>query len=223
MLQISRALPAPWIPQQRRWVGTDSKDGVRATGRWSGCQQEQAGCRELEVIPGATGHDKQLWEAGKGNRRDSYNLLAINMLSCSLFSHRDMRGVQETNFQFIPLHSKVEETHHPGVCQKTAQDIAFQIKQKYLFPRGKEKASNKQNRTTTKPTKTPETLLSADGKTELIIYWIFFCVSGLFWKQLQKHFFFSYFTQKNRVTITTLSVLRKNGTVALAAQGKQQI
>jgi len=108
------------------------------------------------------------------------------------------------------------------LARQQLRTLHFKSNRECLFPWGKEKASSKQNNTTTKTTKTPETLLSADGKTELIIYWIFFCVSGLFWKQLQKHFF-SYFTQKNRVTITTLSLLRKSEIVALAAQGEQQI
>lgn len=77
------------------------------------------------------------------------NLLPIKVLSCSLFfSHREMRGVQEIHFQVISPHSmgrKPHVSHHPGAHQKTAQDLAFQVKYRFALSMRMKKASNKAN------------------------------------------------------------------------------
>jgi len=86
-----------------------------------------------------------------------------------------------------------------------AQDIAFQIKQRFSLSMREKKASIKKKKKCKIKKTLPEIPLSADGKAELIIYWIFLCVSGFFSTQLGKHFLIPCFIQKNRVTITTLS------------------
>lgn len=133
------------------------------------------------------------WSVKNNRCINSVIFFPVKIFSRSLFSsHREMRRVQETHFQFISpclKGRKPHVSHHPDTLQKMVQDITFQIEQKFSLSMRKKVASNN------KKTPTRSTVIHRwkDWVNNLLDFplsvWIFLDTAG-------KTFFFMFYSDK---------------------------